>query len=241
MSSKKAFTLLCFLIAAVLILSLFVGIELGILLVFSGFLAVSTAEALRRTNVIRNESKRLNLKVVHIVAGVLLGFLSLEEEKIGLGVVFTSLIIYIAYLYFSDNVTKEETPYISLFEELGLGQKTASNVLLGLVSIALTYLLFENPISSTSVLAFALGDGIGGLFGRLYGKTKLPYNKNKTVEGTALELITLTILFLVATKSLFKSLLVAILLTSYETLPLPISDNLFYSLIAGILQLLIFQ
>lgn len=238
MSSKRVFTMLCFLIASVLILSLFVGIELGILLVLFGFLIVNVAETFRRMNFVRNKSRRINLKVVHIIAGATLGLLSLKEEKIGLGIAFTSLIIYITYLYLSDKVTKEETPYISLFKELGLGQKTAFNVVFGLASITLTYLFFENPISSMSVLAFALGDGIGGLFGRLYGKTKLPYNKNKTVEGTALELLTLIALFFVATRSLFQSLLVSVLLTLYETLPLPINDNLFYPLIAGSLQLL---
>ncbi|MGC8933583.1 MAG: hypothetical protein ACP5LN_00225 [Thermoproteota archaeon] len=239
MSNKKALTLLCFLIAAFLILSLFVGIELGIILVFLGFLTVNVAEFFRRMNVIHNENNRLNLKVVHIVAGVALGLLSFKEERIGLGVAFTSLIIYVAYLCFLDNVTKEETPYVSLFYELGLGQRTAFNVAFGLASITLTYLLFENPISSTSVLAFALGDGIGGLFGRLYGKTKLPYNKNKTVEGTFAELFILLALFFVTIGGLFQSLLVALFLTSYETLPLPINDNLFYPLIAGGLQLLV--
>lgn len=234
---KKVFTLLCLLVAATFLLSLFVGVKLGVLIVFLGFLAVNAAEAFRRIN-IYVENKRIRLKVVHIVAGTSLGLLSLNEEKIGLGIAFTSLIIYLTYLCLSERVTKDETPYISLFKELGLGQKMALNVVFGLTSITLTYLLFENPISSTSVLAFALGDGIGGLLGRLYGKIKLPYNKNKTVEGTTSELLILLALFFVATRNVFQSLLVASLLTLFETLPLSVNDNILYPLIAGILQLL---
>jgi len=187
-------------------------------------------------NIISLKNERLRLKVVHIVAGTALGLTSLKEENIGLGIAFTSLTIYLTYLYFLDKITKEETPYISLFNELGLGKKTALNVTFGLTSITLTYLFFENPISSMSVLAFALGDGIGGLFGRLYGKIKLPYNKDKTVEGTTFEMLTLFVLFFVLARSLPQSLLVALLLTLFETLPLPINDNLFYPIVAGVLQ-----
>ncbi|MBO3763277.1 MAG: hypothetical protein QXS21_03005 [Thermoproteota archaeon] len=236
---KKAFTMLYFLIVATFVSSLFVGIKLGVLLVLLGFFMINVAEAFRKTNIIYDENKRINLKIVHIVAGTTLGLLSLKEEKIGLGIAFTSLIIYLNYLYFLDKVTKEETPYISLFAELGLGQKSTLNVAFGLISITLTYLFFKNPISSISVLAFAIGDGVGGLFGRLYGKIKLPYNKSKTVEGTTLELLTLLVLFFVTTRNPFQSLLVALLLTLFETLPLPINDNLLYSITAGILQQLI--
>jgi dolichol kinase len=237
-SYKKALILFCFLGAAASILSLFVGIKVGILLVLLGFLIINVTEAL--TRIVHNENKRLNLKVVHIVAGTILGFLSLKEEEIGLGIAFTSLLIYLTYLLLSEKVTKEETPYINLFKELGLDQKRAFNVTFGLISINLTYLIFSNPVSSTSVLAFALGDGIGGLYGRLYGKTKLPYNKNKTMEGTIFELIFLVILFSLMTRNIFHSLTVAVLLTLIETLPVPINDNLFYPLVAGLLQSLVF-
>lgn len=48
------------------------------------------------------------------------------------------------------------------------------------IGILLTLLLFPFPASSAAIAIFALGDSTASIFGRIYGRKTLPFNKGKT-------------------------------------------------------------
>lgn len=48
-----------------------------------------------------------------------------------------------------------------------------------------TIFSFRSPIAAVAVSMMAVGDGIADVFGRRFGKTKWPFLKNKSVEGSA--------------------------------------------------------
>lgn len=104
--------------------------------------------------------------------------------------------------------------------------------------IMFTLLLFPASASSAAIGIFALGDSTAAIFGKIFGKTILPFNKGKTIEGLIGGLF---FSFLAATVYLnpLKALVGATIAMFIESLPLPISDNLIVPLITGVLLTII--
>jgi dolichol kinase/phosphoserine phosphatase len=104
--------------------------------------------------------------------------------------------------------------------------------------ILLTLLLFPFPANGAAIAAFALGDSSASIFGKMYGKTPLPVQKGKTLEGS---LIGFFFAFLAATLfvSPFRALFAAAVAMLIESLPLPLNDNLAVPIITGVALTLI--
>ena len=95
-------------------------------------------------------------------------------------------------------------------------------------------LLRSNPLAAVAViLMFGLGDGFATYTGTTYGKHKLPWNKNKTIEGTlgfmAGAMLAIFIIPVPAT------LLVAALGALIESLPLKLNDNITLPVVLSLL------
>jgi dolichol kinase len=100
------------------------------------------------------------------------------------------------------------------------------------LGISLALLLFPAPASSAAIAAFAVGDSTASIFGRMFGKHTLPFNKGKTYEGS---LSGFFFAFLAAALFInpFGALMAAAIAMVIESLPLPLSDNLVVPLITG--------
>ncbi len=106
------------------------------------------------------------------------------------------------------------------------------------LGIILSLMLFDPPISYVLVAILTLGDGFATIFGKTLGRTVLPFNKGKTVEGSAFGFIFAflgALLFVNPTKALISAA-IGILV---ELLPLPIDDNLTIPLTTGLALTLI--
>lgn len=99
--------------------------------------------------------------------------------------------------------------------------------------ILLTLILFPMPASSAAVAVFAVGDSTASIFGKMFGKKELPFNKGKTLEGS---LIGLVLAFLAAAVFVnpFRAFAGALAAMVIESLPLPLNDNLIIPLAAAI-------
>jgi dolichol kinase/phosphoserine phosphatase len=100
--------------------------------------------------------------------------------------------------------------------------------------ILLTLLLFPRPASNAAIVIFAIGDSTASIFGKMFGKKTLFFNKGKTLEGSLIGFA-----FAFSAAALFVTPLraasgaaVAMLI---ESLPLPINDNLAVPLMTGAL------
>jgi dolichol kinase len=106
------------------------------------------------------------------------------------------------------------------------------------VGILLTLIIFPTPASSAAVAIFTIGDSTASIFGKMFGKTELSFNKGKTLEGS---LIGLASAFLAATifVSPLKAFAGALVAMVIESLPLPLNDNLIVPLAAAVTLTLI--
>ena len=99
--------------------------------------------------------------------------------------------------------------------------------------IILSLIIFSPQIAYVSIATLTLGDASASIFGKKYGKTRFPFNKAKSVEGSLLGFI---IAFLGA--NLFidpvRAFIGAITGMIVESLPTPISDNLAVPLVTGL-------
>lgn len=106
---------------------------------------------------------------------------------------------------------------------------------LGMI-ISLT--LFPVPINYASTMILALGDGFATLFGKGLGRTVLPINKGKMVEGSVFGF-----LFAFMGALLFmnpmQALVGAAIGMLVECLPLPISDNITVPITAGLAMMVV--
>lgn len=100
------------------------------------------------------------------------------------------------------------------------------------LGILLTLLIFPNPANSAAIAIFALGDSTASIFGRMYGKRALPFNKGKTLEGST---VGFTFAFLAGAFYIVpvKAIIGAFVAMLVEYLPLPINDNLVTPIATG--------
>jgi dolichol kinase len=100
------------------------------------------------------------------------------------------------------------------------------------VGIMLTLVLFPSPFNYASVVILTFGDGFATIFGKKIGRTVIPFNKGKRLEGS---LFGFTLAFFGALMFVnpMQALVGAVAGMLTEILPLPINDNLTIPLITG--------
>lgn len=135
-------------------------------------------------------------------------------------------------------IERRRTPLVSLVTKHAATLSERSEfattpIYLGL-GVVCSLLLFPVPINYASVAVICLGDSMASVFGKAFGKTPIPYNKGKNLEGSiagfASALLGATV-FLPPLQA-FAAAAIGMFV---ESLPLPINDNLSTPLITGAL------
>jgi HAD superfamily phosphoserine phosphatase-like hydrolase len=106
------------------------------------------------------------------------------------------------------------------------------------LGIAISLLIFPTPICYVAITILTLGDGFAHIFGMKLGRTSLPFNKGKNLEGTIFGFLfafLATLIFVDPIRALIGSAVGMLI----EGLPLPVNDNLTMPLISGLLLTLI--
>lgn len=171
------------------------------------------------------EDKR---QLIHILFGVLIMVLLYFVDlsillKVSFGVFLLGLVI------FDLKLKSKKIPVIDFILKklerpgaIGHGSFWYAIGLLMLLSF-----LGRNEIFA-SLIILSISDGVATIAG-IRGKTKLPYNKKKTAEGAlAFFVFSLLSYFFIG----LKALPLAIILTIFESLPLPLDDNLTLSVVS---------
>lgn len=125
----------------------------------------------------------------------------------------------------------------------------------GLVFVIITILFwYDSPTGIVALMLMCGGDGLAGILGKRYGKSRIPWNPRKTwIGSTAMFtgglLLSLAILGIYISNGFFdttlKELIPAILIISFmaaivETLPLPDIDNITVTATAVLLGYFLF-
>ncbi len=104
--------------------------------------------------------------------------------------------------------------------------------LIGITAVLIFTRSFE--IFRVAVLVLVLGDASSTIAGKVFGTKRLPYNKNKTAEGTFAFFI---FAFIGAITQLpyFIAIITALFGAFVESLPMKIDDNLTVPILVGVL------
>ena len=156
-----------------------------------------------------------------------------------------SLIIIITVLYALSEIARVRGINIPIFSSITwrAAKKTelyefATAPIHFAVGIALSLLIFPEPICYVAITTLTLGDGGAHIFGMKFGKTRIPYNKGKNLEGSLFGFLFAflgAMIFVDPTRA-FVAAAVGMLL---ESLPSPINDNFTMPLASGLALLLI--
>jgi dolichol kinase len=103
------------------------------------------------------------------------------------------------------------------------------------IGIFLLLLFFPKTSFYLGTIAVIIGDGFAGLVGRRFGRNKIFYSKEKTIEGSLACLVTTFLFSIFFTNPLF-ALIIAIITTFIESIPMK-EENLILSLSVGIASL----
>lgn len=102
------------------------------------------------------------------------------------------------------------------------------------IGMTLALVLFNSlQIFRIAVLVLIVGDSFSTIFGKLYGKHKISYNKKKSIEGSFTGFIA-AFLVILTQVSIPIAFLAAFIGMFVESLPMKIDDNLTIPLIVGI-------
>ncbi|MEM3054828.1 MAG: HAD-IB family phosphatase [Candidatus Bathyarchaeia archaeon] len=192
---------------------------------------ISGEEPMRKALLSKNEVFR---EIIH-VCGFTVPILSSLVGQYAI----VLLIVTVTSLYIASEVAMMEGKRIPIISSITRQAAThtelyefATAPIFFAIGILLTLLVFPALASSVAITIFAIGDSTATIVGKIFGKTKLPFNKGKTLEGLIAGLF---FGFLAATAYVnpLKALTGATMAMFVESLPLPINDNLTVPLIMG--------
>ena len=157
----------------------------------------------------------------------------------------SSLILVVALFYILSEVSRVSGTSLPILSSITMyaANKTefyefATAPFYFALGIAISLLIFPEPISYVAITALTLGDGFAHVFGMKFGRTRLPFNKGKNLEGTIFGFF-----FAFLGSLIFIDPLLALIGATFgmilEALPLPINDNLTIPLGVGILLIAI--
>lgn len=198
---------------------------------FSNVLPAIEGKHVKRPFPSRNDFVREDIHASGIFVPVIAGIIGAPIVAI--------LILSVAIIYAISELLRldgKNLPIISAITHLAASPSELSGFaaapLYFAFGITLTLLVFPAPASSAAIAIFALGDSAASLFGGLLGK-RLPFNKDKTLEGSFAGFI-----FAFLAGSLFVpplfALVGAVVAMVVEYLPLPLNDNVMIPIVTGL-------
>lgn len=98
-------------------------------------------------------------------------------------------------------------------------------VTLGLGAM-LALMLYPEPAAAIAIYALAFGDGLSGLFGKLFGRVQIPFTGGKTFAGSSACLISVFIISYGVSGSAVVAAILSLVATFLEALPSKDFDNL---------------
>ena len=158
---------------------------------------------------------------------------------VGVPIVAVSIIIILSLYTASEYLRTEgkKMPVINSITRHAASQIELYQLVFAPVYFALgilfTLLVFPIKVSSAAIAIFALGDSTASIFGRYFSRTPLPFNRDKSLEGSVAGFF-----FAFLAGSVFISPLPALagaaVAMFVEYLPQPINDNLLIPLCTGL-------
>jgi HAD superfamily phosphoserine phosphatase-like hydrolase len=185
-------------------------------------------------NVSKNELFREVIHVGSFLIPIICWYLRIKPYHIGL------LIILITTIYISSEYARFKGIKIPVIYTVTsnaiVGEENwsfASSPILFALGIIVPLLFYSAPEGYVVISILTLGDGFASIFGKKFGKTCLPFNKLKSLEGALIGFLLAFLGTLIFIDPL-KGLIITTIGTVVEVIPLPINDNISIPIILGI-------
>jgi HAD superfamily phosphoserine phosphatase-like hydrolase len=160
-------------------------------------------------------------------------------------IMVASLILLVAVLYTLSEVARVRGINLPILSSItwNAANKTelyefATSPIHFALGIIISLLIFPAPIRYVAITTLTLGDGCAHIFGMKFGRTRLPFNKGKNLEGTIFGFLFAflgAMIFVDPTRALIAAAVGMLV----EALPIPINDNLTMPLASGLILTLI--
>ncbi len=182
-------------------------------------------------NSIRKEMVR---KSIHLATGLVPFFLEHMRTLVLYGLASVLVIYCIAETL---RIRGKNIFFVSSLTEVAARKRDENRFVLGPVTLAvgvlLSALLFDEKSSGIAIYALAFGDGLASLAGKLYGRHYIPFGGGKTVEGSVTCFIAIFLSTFFVTQNGFIAIVLALLGTLIEVLPIKDFDNIIIPLVLG--------
>ena len=173
-------------------------------------------------------------KTIHICTAFVPIFLHLAKVP-AIICLCTAGILYIIAESLRSN--GHEIPLISDITAAAARKRDENHFVLGPVTlvagIVAAAVLWDENAASVGILALAFGDGLASLAGKTFGKIRVPYTHGKTVEGSLTCFAAIFCSTFFVTGNCRNSLIVAVIGSLIEVLPLKDFDNLIIPVALG--------
>lgn len=107
------------------------------------------------------------------------------------------------------------------------------------IGAMLALLLYPQPAAAMAIYALAFGDGLSGLFGKLFGTIEIPHTGGKTVVGSITCFLSVFLVGLGILHGFQAALLVALGATLLEMMPTRDMDNIILPVGVGLITFLL--
>jgi len=160
-------------------------------------------------------------------------YLNVDTYLITVAIAATT-IIYIVSEY--TRMKGKRLPFFSaITSKAAVGEEKwsfATSPIIFATGIVLSLLTFPRPVNYVAISVLTLGDGCASIFGRKFGRIAIPFNKQKSVEGTILGLSTAFLGTLAFTDPI-SGFTAAVVGMTVEVIPSPINDNILIPILSG--------
>ena len=107
------------------------------------------------------------------------------------------------------------------------------------IGTMMALMLYPEPAAAVAIYALAFGDGFSSLFGKLFGRTAIPFTGGKTYAGSSACLISVFLTTLAISGSVRVAVIIAVSTTLLEVFPSGDLDNMLIPVGTGLIATLI--
>ncbi|NIZ41233.1 phosphatidate cytidylyltransferase [Entomospira entomophila] len=182
--------------------------------------------------------QELMRKVIHMGS-----ILSIFVAKYSLPLLISILVIVTLIYIFAESLrlirggTSLITQIVSLTKRGNEDERPALGPITLSIGVMCAFIFFPPVAARIAVAALAFGDGLASLVGRLFGRLRPAFLRGKSIEGSLSCLIAVFATTWFFSKGhLLLSVIVAVVVTIVEALPLKSFDNIAIPIVVGLIS-----
>lgn len=178
--------------------------------------------------------KELFRKTIHMASAFIPLLLKLEKN-------LTLILLCIALVFYTISeilrLKGHNIPLVSKITEAAARKRDENKFVLGpvtlVVGIMITAVLYDLEYATIGIFSLAFGDGLASLFGKLFGRIRIPFTNGKTAAGSLTCFFAIYVSSFCVCGNAFVSLVLALVGMFLEVIPMTDFDNIVLPVVIG--------